>query len=357
MLRRVPTWPLAGLLVGLKLRLQMLCYWSLASRAEQGWMFFRWPWDGAATLLGPSGRPLATSPAVQGAARDYGGGGAQTAAQGRKGCRRAERAGNQHHARLARYMDRAARWLQHTAPATATGSHGGRGTVVRAEANPAASGPQRAEHGGAPRPHRGRQLQRTAATATAARTANSTARRKQSRLLRWLQHAAETGTAPAHVAATGGRSTESGGRRRGGAETARRCRKPSTATAAGWRQRPHRGRQLQHTAAAAAGPPAPAHSNSGRARRAAAQSTRQRRPGERRTADRTGNSGTNRAAHRDPDRQQKQRAWKDSLDQTPSWRGLGKPVASVAACVLERQNPAAWQPTMIWLARCTVSVE
>src|SRR5450759_902244 len=39
-------------------------------------MFFRWPWDGAATLLGPSGRPLATSPAVQGAARDYGGGGA-----------------------------------------------------------------------------------------------------------------------------------------------------------------------------------------------------------------------------------------------------------------------------------------
>src|ERR1035441_926227 len=64
-------------------------------------MFFRWPWDGAATLLEPSGRPLATSPAAQGAARDYGGGGAQTAAQGRKGCRRAEPAGNQHHARLA----------------------------------------------------------------------------------------------------------------------------------------------------------------------------------------------------------------------------------------------------------------
>src|SRR5450756_899467 len=38
-------------------------------------MFFRWAWDGAATLLGPSGRPLATSPAVQGAARDDGGGG------------------------------------------------------------------------------------------------------------------------------------------------------------------------------------------------------------------------------------------------------------------------------------------
>ena len=104
-------------------------------------MFFRWPWDGAATLLGPSGRPLATSPAVQGAARDYGGGGAQTAAQGRKGCRRAGRAGTLHHGRLARYMDRAARWLRHTAPATATGSHGGRGTVVRAEANPAGGGP------------------------------------------------------------------------------------------------------------------------------------------------------------------------------------------------------------------------
>src|ERR1035437_7294851 len=104
-------------------------------------MFFRWPWDGAATLLGPSGRPLATSPAVQGAARDYGGGGAQTAAQGRKGCRRAERAGNRHHARLARYMDRAARWLQHTAPATTPGRSrrsglrwrrpGGRGHAAR----------------------------------------------------------------------------------------------------------------------------------------------------------------------------------------------------------------------------------
>ena len=104
-------------------------------------MFFRWPWDGAATLLGPSGRPLATSPAVQGAARGYGGGGAQTAAQGRKGCRRAERAGNQHHARLARYMDRAARWLQHTAPATTPGRSrrsglrwrrpGGRGHAAR----------------------------------------------------------------------------------------------------------------------------------------------------------------------------------------------------------------------------------
>ena len=45
-------------------------------------------------------------------------------------------------------------------------------------------------------------------------------RAENSRLLRWFQHAAETGTAPAHVAATGGRSTKSGGERRGGAETA-----------------------------------------------------------------------------------------------------------------------------------------
>src|ERR1035437_1239816 len=187
-------------------------------------MFFRWPWDGAATLLGPSGRPLATSPAGQGAARDYGGGGAQTAAQGRKGCRRAERAGNQHHACLARYMDRAARWLQHTAPATATGSHGGRGTVVRAEANPAASGPRRVAHGAA-ETATGHQLRGPTTTApagphcehdgapkTAASSAGSNTQRKPAPL------------APAHVAATGGRSTKSGGARRGGA---RDCTAPS----------------------------------------------------------------------------------------------------------------------------------
>src|ERR1035437_6283654 len=137
MLRRVPTWPLAGLLVGLKLRLQMLCYGSLASRAEQGWMFFRWPWDGATTLLGPSGRPLATSPAVQGAARDDGGGGS-TSQKWRAG---GARPGNGHRARLARYMARAARWLQHTAPATTPGRSrrsglrwrrpGGRGHAAR----------------------------------------------------------------------------------------------------------------------------------------------------------------------------------------------------------------------------------
>jgi hypothetical protein len=261
----------------------MLCYWSLASRAKQGWMFFRWPWDGAATLLGPSGRPLATSPAVQGAAREDGGGGAQTAAQGRKGCRRAERAGNQHHARLARYMDRAARWLQHTAPTTATGSHGGRGTVVRAEANPAASGPQRAEHGGAPRPHRGRQLQRTATTPPRQRRARRTANTDGAPKTAASSAGSNTQRKPAPLAPahgnSGSRSKESGKRRRGGAETARRCREPSTATAAepGERRRsPPRQRR--------------AHSGNGgfpkrhtAARRAAhGGPDRQRRPGERR---------------------------------------------------------------------------
>src|ERR1035437_6872265 len=243
-------------------------------------MFFRWPWDGAATLLGPSGRPLATSPAGQGAARDYGGGGAQTAAQGRKGCRRAERAGNQHHACLARYMDRAARWLQHTAPATATGSHGGRGTVVRAEANPAASGPRRVAHGAA-ETATGHQLRGPTTTATAgphceldgapkaaASSAGSNTRQRKPAPL-----------APAHVAATGSRSTKSGGRGRGGNGTQR--------------QRPHRGRQLQRTATAAAGIRRAAKGGAA-ARRPHRGSQLQRtaiaaEPGERRTADQTGN--------------------------------------------------------------------
>src|ERR1035441_1482740 len=181
-------------------------------------MFFRWPSDGAATLLGPSGRPLATSPAVQGAARDYGGGGAQTAAQGRKGCRRAERAGNQHHARLARYMDRAARWLQHTAPATTPGRSrrsglrwwrpGGRGHAARR-----ATGSGTRRWGVAPReaaasPHGGAERNRPPAppppfrstrppapahsspttTATAGAALRTRRRAENSRLLRWFRN-------------------------------------------------------------------------------------------------------------------------------------------------------------------------
>src|ERR1017187_2521825 len=109
-------------------------------------MFFRWPWDGAATLLGPSGRPLATSPAVQGAARDYGGGGAQTAAQGRKGCRRAERAGNQHHA--------ASPGTWTALPAGSSTQHQPRRPVVRAEADSAGGGPvgEGTRRGGPPVP-------------------------------------------------------------------------------------------------------------------------------------------------------------------------------------------------------------
>src|ERR1035437_8318749 len=180
-------------------------------------MFFRWPSDGAATLLGPSGRPLATSPAVQGAARDYGGGGAQTAAQGRKGCRRAERAGNQHHARLALYMDRAARWLRHTAPATATSSPEGGAPLfapkrppppaVHGEWRTARRRPQRATSSAAPPPRQRRDphCQHDGAPKTAASSAGSNTQRKPAPL------------APAHVAATGGRSTKSGGERRGGA--------------------------------------------------------------------------------------------------------------------------------------------
>jgi hypothetical protein len=322
-------------------------------------MFFRWPWDGAATLLGPSGRPLATSPAVQGAARDYGGGGAQTAAQGRKGCRRAERAGNQHHARLARYMDRAARWLQHTAPTTATGSHGGRGTVVRAEANPAASGPQRAEHGGAPRPHRGRQLQRTATTPPRQRRARRTANTDGAPKTAASSAGSNTQRKPAPLAPahgnSGSRSKESGKRRRGGAETAprhhctrqRQQRRQRRLGGAG--SRAQRQRQSPESGGAVH------HGNGGPTAATAVSRSDTQRPGERRTADQTGNGGPESGGA--VQRQQKQRTAGDSLDQTPSWRGLGKPVASVATCVLENQSLAAWQPTMIWLARCTVSVE
>jgi hypothetical protein len=247
-------------------------------------MFFRWPWDGAATLLGPSGRPLAMSPAVQGAARDYGGGGAQAAAQGRKGCRRAERAGNQHHARLARYMERAARWLQHTGPSHGhrvprrTGHRCSRRSEPRRQRSAESGARRGGDRNGPPAPrfhHHGN-----------GRPALRTRRRaKNSRLLRWFQHAAETGTASS--GARGGHRRPVYGERR----------KAATA------------------AATAPGPPAPAHSNSGRARRAAAPSTQATAaPTEPRTADQTGNGGTNRAAHRGPDRQQKQRAWKDSLD-------------------------------------------
>src|ERR1035437_9586249 len=277
-------------------------------------MFFRWPSDGAATLLGPSGRPLATSPAVQGAARDYGGGGAQTAAQGRKGCRRAERAGNQHHARLALYMDRAARWLRHTAPATATSSPEGGAPLfapkrppppaVHGEWRTARRRPQRATSSAAPPPRQRRDphCQHDGAPKTAASSAGSNTQRKPAPL------------APAHVAATGGRSTESGKRRRGGAETAppHHCTQQRRQR----RQRP------------APGPPAPAHSNSGRrpesggpVHPATAGPQRQRRfpeathsgpeSGARRTRPAT---AARRAAHGGPDRQQKQRAWKDSLD-------------------------------------------
>ena len=88
----------------------------------------------------------------------------------------------------------------------------------------ATAGPQNGQHDGAPK--------------TAASSAGSNTQRKPAPL------------APAHVAATGGRSTESGGRRRGGAETAPRhhCtqqRRP------GGGSDPHRGRQLQRTATAA----------------------------------------------------------------------------------------------------------
>src|ERR1035437_8032350 len=246
-------------------------------------MFFRWPWDGAATLLGPSGRPLATSPAVQGAARDYGGGGAQTAAQGRKGCRRAERAGNRHHARLARYMDRAARWLQHTAPATTPGRSrrsglrwrrpGGRGHAARRATG---SGTRRwgvAPREVAARPHGGAERNRPPAPPPPFRSTRPPA----------PAHGGPTTTATAgpHCELDGAPkaepppplvATRGGNRHRSGAR--------------GGHRRPVYGeRQKAATAAATApGPPAPAHSNSGRARRAAAQSTWQRRPGERRTA-------------------------------------------------------------------------
>jgi len=276
-------------------------------------MFFRWPWDGAATLLGPSGRPLATSPAVQGAARDYGGGGAQTAAQGRKGCRRAERAGNQHHARLARYMDRAARWLQHTAPATTPGRSrrsglrwrrpGGRRHVARR-----ATGSGTRRWGVAPReaaasPHGGAERNRPPAPPPPFRSTRPPAsahggngnggpalrtrrRAESSRLLRWFQHAAaETGTASSGARGSH-RQPVHGERQKAarwrGDRTAPPLHTAATATAA----------------ATAPGPPAPAHGNSGRARRAAAQSTRQQQ----RRARTAG--------------QQKQRAWKDSLDRS-----------------------------------------
>ena len=282
-------------------------------------MFFRWPSDGAATLLGPSGRPLATSPAVQGAARDYGGGGAQTAAQGRKGCRRAERAGNQHHARLARYMDRAARWLQHTGNSHDARSFAPKRTPLaaprwerRAARRATGSGHDVGEwlHGKRQRVHtavqnetghhlrrrsvaRGRQLRRTAATATAGPHPNTTGAPKAAASSAGSRNTQRKPAplAPAHVAATGGRSTESGGRQRGGAETAPRHH---TATGGGVAAAtPHRGRQLQRTATAAE------------------PGERRRRPPRQRRAH-SGNGGfpkrhtaARRAAHGGPDRQRR----------------------------------------------------
>src|ERR1035441_8097503 len=70
-------------------------------------------------------------------------------------------------ARLARYMDRAARWLQHTAPATTPGRSRRSGLRWR---RPGGRG-----HAARRRRHRGRQLQRTATTPPRqrrARTAN-----------------------------------------------------------------------------------------------------------------------------------------------------------------------------------------
>src|ERR1019366_3103999 len=109
-------------------------------------MFFRWPWDGAATLLGPSGRPLATSPAVQGAARDYGGGGAQTAAQGQSsaGARGAP----------AHCTTPASPGTWPAPPAGSSTQHQPRRPVVRGEADSAGGGPvgEGTRRGGPPVP-------------------------------------------------------------------------------------------------------------------------------------------------------------------------------------------------------------
>ena len=122
-----------------------------------------------------------------------------------KQCRRAGRAGTQ-------------------APATATGSHGGRPGPPRQrrQRHRVHGEPSTAAHSDHTTTTTAGPALRTRrrAESRAASSAGSNTRRKPAPL------------APAHVAATGDRSTESGKRRRGGAETARRCREPSTATAA-----------------------------------------------------------------------------------------------------------------------------
>ena len=160
----------------------------------------------------------------------------------------------------------------------------------------AAPGARIAEHGGAQRPHH---------HGNGGPALPTRRRAESSRLLCWLQHATETGTASS------------------GARGGHRCTQ---------QRRP--GGDSDRTEVQGA-------EHSGPTAATAVSRSDTQRPGERRTADRTGNGGTNKAAHRDPDRQQKQRTSGDSLDQTPSWKGLEKPVASVATCVLERQSLAA----------------
>src|ERR1035438_5312140 len=110
-------------------------------------MFFRWPWDGAATLLGPSGRPLATSPAVQGVSPG------RTAAEARRPQHKGERVAGARNA-PATSTTPASPGTWTAPPAGSSTQHQPRRPVVRAEADSAGGGPvgEGTRRGGPPVP-------------------------------------------------------------------------------------------------------------------------------------------------------------------------------------------------------------
>src|ERR1019366_7370294 len=241
-------------------------------------------------------------------------------------------------------MDRAARWLHHTAPATTPGRSrrsglrwwrpGGRGHAARR-----ATGSGTRRWGVAPReaaasPHGGAERKRPPAPPPPFRSTRPPApahggngnggpalrtrrRAESSRLLRWFQHAAaETGTASSGARGSHRRPVH-GERQKAarwrGDRTAPPLHTAAPATAAATRTGAASSSAQQQRQTPGERRPRPPGNGGPTAATAVSRSDTQR-PGERRTADQTGNSGTNRAAHRDPDRQQEQRTAGDSPD-------------------------------------------
>src|ERR1035437_10030000 len=188
-------------------------------------MFFRWPWDGAATLLGPSGRPLATSPAVQGASPG------KTGAEARRPQQKGERVAG-----------------ARNAPATST--------------TPASPGTRATPPAGSS----------TQAPATTPRS--FAPKRTPLAAARWERARGAAGHRFRHTTLGSG-STGSG------SESTRRCRtKPATSSAAA---------VPQHQAARSSARRPHHHGNGGPTAATAVSRSDTQRPGEPRTADQTGN--------------------------------------------------------------------